>query len=1027
MKIKFKHQAYQLAAVQAVIDCFEGQTKSSGQTYRIDPGKSRKNTALGMEYFDGLKNHSFSITENGILSNIQNVQKGLNIPQSSNLKNYYDIQKKKEVKSTYHPGANINLDIEMETGTGKTYCYLRTIFELNKQYGWNKFIIIVPSVAIREGVFHSIKNTAEHFAGDYGKKARPFVYNSKNLHEIEDYATEAGIGILVINIQAFNAAGKDNRRIYEKQDDFQSRRPIDVISANNPILILDEPQKMGGDATLKALPKFKPLFILRYSATHSIRHNLIYRLDALDAYNQKLVKKIGVRGISVRGLKGNNSYMYLEGIDISKSDPIARIEIEVRLKSGEIKRKTLKLGKGARLVDESNGLAQYDGLVISEIDAVNDVVEFKNGEQLNSGDATGDVDETTKRRIQIREVINAHLAKEQELFSRGVKVLSLLFIDEVIKYRDYSREDTKGEYARIFEEEYEIAKQDFLNQLALGDEKYREFIQRDANDKIHKGYFSIDKKTKRDKEPEVKGDESDDADAYDLILKDKEKLLGFDEPTRFIFSHSALREGWDNPNVFVIGMLKHSNNDVSRRQEVGRGLRLCVNQNGDRIDEPAIVHDVNVLTVVTSESYHDFVDNLQKEIAAIISSRPQKANKEYFVGKVIRAEAGNITINEQIAHQIYKYLLKNDYINDDDTISESYKESKSNGTLADLPADLAPYKDEIFALTDAVFDPSMLPKIPDDRKPKPVKFNIDNFNKSEFQKLWKRINHKAIYFVKFKEDELIEKCVSALNKELNVDRLIYYVESGTQKDQVSDTQLRAGEGFIDGSTRTEKEGVTSGSNVKYDLLGEISEKTELPRKTIAAILTKILPAIFGQFKLNPESFIAKASTLINEQKSTAFVEHISYNVVEGEYDTSIFTADKTRQDFSQASEKLKKHIYDYVVTDSQVERNFANALENSSEVIVYAKLPKGFKIPTPVGDYNPDWAVSFEEGSVKHIYFVAETKGNMSSLSISKLEQSKIDYAKKFFQTIIEKGDQNPVKYSKVTSYNDLMNLVKNE
>jgi type III restriction enzyme len=515
----------------------------------------------------------------------------------------------------------------METGTGKTYCYIKTIFELNKRYGWNKFIIMVPSIAICEGVNKSLADTADHFAQSYGKKARFFIYNSKHLHRIESFSSDAGINVMVINTQAFAAKGANNRRINDELDDFQSRKPIDVISSNRPILILDEPQKMEGKVTIGDIPKFKPLAILRYSATHKTTHNKIHRLDALDAYNQKLVKKIAVRGISVKGLAGTTAYLYLESIEISPKAPIARLEIEVKQASGLIKRMTFRLIKGSNLYDISSKLEQYQGFVISQIDYTQDTVEFTNGHILTAGEATGDNTEATLRRIQIRETIKAHLEKEKQLYAQGIKVLSLFFIDEVVKYRDYSQPDDNGEYARIFEEEYELLKEEYLEDLPLeGMEAYCQYLKDIATSRTHEGYFSVDKKNgNKLKNPEniklvkdevtgQKTDVSDDVDAYDLILKRKEQLLSLAEPVRFIFSHSALREGWDNPNVFVICMLKHSDNTVSRRQEVGRGLRLCVNQNGDRVDHPSIVHEVNVLTVVANESYESFVDNLQKDI-----------------------------------------------------------------------------------------------------------------------------------------------------------------------------------------------------------------------------------------------------------------------------------------------------------------------------------------------------------------------------------------------------------------------------
>jgi type III restriction enzyme len=600
VKLKFKVQPYQTQAVTAVVDCFAGQPMSNGITYRMDPGRKAQTSA----FEEGFKNADLALTELQVLANIKDVQRRQNLPLSDKL-----------VASA---GCRINLDIEMETGTGKTYCYIKTIFEMNKRYGWSKFIVMVPSIAIREGVHKSLQITADHFTESYGKKARFFIYNSKRLHELESFSSDAGINVMVINIQAFAARGADNRRIYEELDDFQSRKPIDVIASNRPILILDEPQKMEGAATMEALPKFKPLMILRYSATHKTQHNRVHRLDALDAYNQKLVKKIAVRGIQTRGLAGTNAYLYLEGIEISKKAPVARLEIEVKLASGEIKRQLRRLEFRDDLFAESGELDQYrDGFTISQIDARNDTVEFTNGVVLQAGEATGDVSERDIRRIQIRETIKAHLDKEKQLFAQGIKVLSLFFIDEVVKYRDYAQPDEKGEYARVFEEEYELLKAEYLAELAIDNDAYRKHLAGIDAAKTHNGYFSIDKKTNRLKDPSVgaRSVDSDDVDAYDLILKDKERLLSFAEPTRFIFSHSALREGWDNPNVFVMCMLKHSDNTVSRRQEVGRGLRLSVDQNGDRMDNPAVVHDINVLTVVASESYRNFVAGLQKEIA----------------------------------------------------------------------------------------------------------------------------------------------------------------------------------------------------------------------------------------------------------------------------------------------------------------------------------------------------------------------------------------------------------------------------
>jgi type III restriction enzyme len=1007
VKLKFKVQPYQTQAVTAVVDCFAGQPMSTGITYRIDPGRKAQTSA----FEEGFKNADLALTELQVLANIKDVQRRQNLPVSDKL-----------VTSA---GCRINLDIEMETGTGKTYCYIKTIFEMNKRYGWSKFIIMVPSIAIREGVHKSLQITADHFTESYGKKARFFIYNSKRLHELESFSSDAGINVMVINIQAFAARGADNRRIYEELDDFQSRKPIDVIAGNRPILILDEPQKMEGAATMEALPKFKPLMILRYSATHKTQHNRVHRLDALDAYNQKLVKKIAVRGIQTRGLAGTNAYLYLEGIEISKKAPVARLEIEVKLASGEIKRQLKRLEFRDDLFAESGELDQYrDGFTISQIDARNDTVEFTNGLVLQAGEATGDVSERDIRRIQIRETIKAHLDKEKQLFAQGIKVLSLFFIDEVVKYRDYAQPDEKGEYARVFEEEYELLKAEYLAELAIDNDAYRKHLAGIDAAKTHNGYFSIDKKTNRLKDPAVgaRSVDSDDVDAYDLILKDKERLLSFAEPTRFIFSHSALREGWDNPNVFVMCMLKHSDNTVSRRQEVGRGLRLSVDQNGDRMDNPAVVHDINVLTVVASESYKNFVAGLQKEIADTLTSRPRKATEAYFTGKTITTDAGPIEITPAMAKQIYRYLVKNDYSDDADQITSAYHQAKEAGTLAALPDELKAHADQIFQIIDSVFSDAQLPKVEDGRKPKTNPLN-ENFEKKEFQELWRRINQKAVYRVEFDSEELVRKCVSALDSQLRVTPLQYTVQTGIQGDGLTDEQLKAGDGFAVTGSTTERGGSVH-SLVKYDLLGKIAENTELTRKTAAEILTGIQASVFGQFKENPEHFITEASRIIAEQKATMVIERLAYDGLAERYDVDIFTANQTGQDFSKASAKFKRHVYDYVVTDSEIERKFADELDIASEVVVYAKLPRGFLIPTPVGDYNPDWAISFKEGSVKHIYFVAETKGTMSSMKLREIENTKIACARKFFDEIGQRVTEDRVKYDVVTSYEKLMDIV---
>lgn len=1032
----FKHMAYQAEAVAAVLDCFKDQPRRSGFRYRLDPGVIKKDDRIKQDYeLEAYRNEELALLPAELLMNINEVQKqamakNAAVKMESTLRDAYGKDWFDGGKIAPAKVCPYNLDVEMETGTGKTYVYIKTMFELNKQYGWSKFIVMVPSIAIREGVYKTFQDTADHFKGDYNTKANVFIYNSKHLDKLESFSSNAGIEIMIINTQAFNATGKDARRISMELDEFQSRRPIDVIAANRPILILDEPQKMEGKKTLESLTKFNPLFTLRYSATHKTVHNLVHRLDALDAYNNKLVKKIAVRGISVRNLPGTSDYLYAEQIRVSPSKPPqARLGIEHKTASGVIKRKTIWADKGLNLLDASGGVAAYDGYVISEIDANLNEVQFTSKPSIRIGHVHGDVTETTLRRIQIRETIKAHLEKERRLFGQGIKVLSLFFIDTVSKYRLYTDDGPKGgEYADMFEEEYNRA----VGELGtLDNAEYLKYLGRDDASKIHQGYFSMDKKGRmKDPKETARGEFAgqangeDSVDAYDLILKDKGRLLSIEEPVRFIFSHSALREGWDNPNVFQICTLKKSNNDISRRQEVGRGLRICVNANGDRMDDPATVHAINVLTVVASESYEDFVDAFQKETRDSLKARPKKADEAYFTGKIFEIDgADNVLVTEVMAKALYRYLLKNDYTDDSDHITEAYHTAKNDGELASLPEALVPYSDQVFALIDSVLSDGGLPEIDNDLAKLENHLNENNFAKKEFQTLWKSINRKAVYLVDFDTEELIAKCVKAIDKDVRVSPLKYAVKGGEQNEKISADDLQSGDSF--GQEVREDQLVfdhgSGGSAIRYDLIGMVAKETDLTRNTVGRILQGINIAVFSTYKTNPEMFISEVSKAITDEKATAVVEHISYNLLDETFgDADIFTKSVSLPDGLKRAREATKHVYDYVVSDSKVEREFSGNLDASSDVIVYAKLPGGFYIPTPVGNYNPDWAIAFEENSVKHIYFVAETKGTMRSMDLRGKEVGKIECARQFFKKM-----QSPnVKYDVVDSYDSLIDLV---
>lgn len=1021
MKFKFKVQPYQTDAVNAVIEVFNGQPKYEPLSYIRDLGKNYQQS-IDENGDIGYKNAVIQLSENQLLDNIRKLQSQSNIKMSDKL-----------IKDL---GA-CSLDIEMETGTGKTYVYIKTMFELNKRYGWSKFIVVVPSIAIREGVKKSFEITADHFMEHYHKKARCFVYNSANLNELDKFSSNSDITVMIINTQAFatslkeGANNKEARIIYSKRDNFQSRRPIDVISANRPIIILDEPQKMGGTVTQNALKKFNPLFSLNYSATHTRQHNLIYVLDALDAYNNQLVKKIEVKGFDIKNLGGTDNYLFLESIILSsKKPPMARIEFEVKY-SDHIKRETRILGADDDLYSLSKNMEQYRGYRISEVDPIRNTVTFTNGETIHTGEVVGDISETDFRRVQIRETIRSHFEKEKELYSRGIKTLSLFFIDEVAKYRQYDDDgnEINSLYGEIFEQEYT----DILNEyITLYNTPYEQYLSNIETSRTHAGYFSIDKKGHKIDSTLKRGkDESDDISAYDLILKDKERLLSFENPVRFIFSHSALREGWDNPNVFQICTLKHGGSSpTQKRQEVGRGLRLCVDKNGDRMDKDTLgnlVQQVNQLTVIASDGYRDFVKSLQEGIREDLYERPTKATAEYFIGKTIKIGGTDITISDKQGKDIYRYLIRNDYIDDDDKITEQYRADSENGCFAPLPESCKDIADGIHALIKGIFDEKALddmvgnahsPKMPD---------NVlnDNFWKKEFQTLWNYINHKYAYRVEFDSEELIKKAVEHINDKMYVARLQYTVTRGTQKQNLSNDELKSGEGFSAEKSRTFTLDRAKISSVKYDLIGKIAEGTKLTRHSAAKILSSVRPDIFAMFRNNPEEFITKAIRLIDEEKASMIVDHISYNLTDGKYDSNIFTAEKNT-DISRAY-RSKKHIQDYVFTDGyakdgkSVERKFAEDMDISEEVCVYAKLPKGFSIPTPVGNYSPDWAVAFYEGTVKHIYFIAETKGTMDSLNLKPIEKAKIDCAEKLFAQL----SGADVVYDRVDSYQALLNMMK--
>ena len=1015
MKLQFKQQPHQQDATEAVVRVFAGQDKTRLRKetlgrYIENPGQIDEKQIVE-EMF---ANQKIQLDSGRLLKNIQELQRAQGLPVSGNLE-----------------GNHLNLTVEMETGTGKTYVYTKSMFELNRLYGWSKFIIIVPSIAIREGVLKSLEITADHFQEIYGQKLRFFAYDTKNksnLVNIKKFAQSGEIEVIVMNYHVFAQRGTNHLKIDKPLDALQSQKPIDIIKGVRPILIIDEPQRLGPTAESK-LSDFNPLFITRYSATHKEEFNKIYRLDAIDAFNQKLVKKIRVKGITTQGSTGTSGYLYLDQIHISaKEYPKASVMMEIETKQGTgLKKKIQKIKEGDNLYELSGELEQYKGFTVKEISAQSNTVNFTNGTSLEVGQVIGNVDEAHIRRIQIREAIASHIEKERELYSWGIKVLTLFFIDEVAKYRKYDDAGThlvgEAEYEQIFEEEYARA----VGQQSLLHPAYQKYVSRFTPQEIHNGYFSIDKQGKAVDSAEKKGQEgSDDISAYDLIMKDKERLLSFSEPTRFIFSHSALREGWDNPNIFQICTLRHGSSVISKRQEIGRGLRIAVNQDGIRMDRDFLEQrffEVNTLTVIANESYDTFSRELQKEIVDSLSYRPTSVEVSVFKDRVLNGANGEkFTFDERSAMRLISYLEGQGYLDEDYKITDTLVKDIESGDVR-YPDTFDPYKDSLSKILMEVHSTSAF-KATDNEfahnyHERDVKPN-ENFYKKEFQELWSRIKGKTVYDVAFDTEELIDACVREIDMNLNVHRITIQVTSGEQNNELTDMSVREKSTMRKTSSQMHQAESLLG-DIRYDVLAEIGKGAQVTRRTVAHILQRISAVKFSLLQINPEHFIREVSRIIQEQKASTLINHITYREIDQSYGDDIFTINTLRGKIGENIFPASKHIYPVVQTDSKTEYSFAEELDTGDDqVLVYAKLPRGFKIPTPVGNYNPDWAIVFDEDSVKHVYFIAETKGSMSSLQYKDVEKLKIGYARKHFSSLNKKD----VQYEVVNTYEDLMQKV---
>lgn len=962
MKLKFQSDlAYQRQAIDSVVDIFKGQTiKHSEFTVSYGEDAGMIQTGLGIGNF-------LELNENEILKNVQEIQARNGLPHSEFLN-------------------GMNFTVEMETGTGKTYVYLRTIYELNKKYGFTKFVIVVPSIAIREGVYKSLQITEEHFNELYDRQPLEyFIYDSDKLDRVRNFATATTIQVMIINIDAFRKSFIDPEKedkanvIHRPNDRLNGYKPIEFIQETNPIVIIDEPQSVDTTEKLKeAIRSLNPLCTLRYSATHVDKYNMVYRLDAVDAYNEKLVKKIEV--MSVRSEESFN-VPYIKLLEVKERK--AKIELDVETR-GKIRRTTRTVKYGDDLFDISGEREIYRNYIIEQIDWTegNESIEV-NGNILRIGSSIGDIDDDSIKRFQIQQTIEEHLDKELCLNHRGIKVLSLFFIDKVANYRDYDSEGNpiKGKYAVMFEEEYKSLIQKPKYQTLFKDID----IETDV-EKVHNGYFAQDKKGRL---KDTRGNTQADSDVYSLIMKEKERLLSFSEPLRFIFSHSALREGWDNPNVFQICTLKESSGTyVSRRQEIGRGLRLAVNQNGERVSD----YNVNTLTVMANESYEDFVANLQKEVEKETGITFGKIEKHIFAKLAYYDEEKeeSITLGYALSKKLYEDLKEKGYIDKKDIATSKLKEGLENYSVQ-IAEEFVPWRSAILNELKRITE--RLP-IKDASKKKKVKINKAIIDSKEFLELWEKIKYKTVYSIDFDSDELIQNAISSIRNMNKIDkvRIIGRKDEISRMDRITGLQIS-----------TLREGVKDYVSVQHklpDVITELQNRTNLTRKSIVQIL--IGCKRLEDFKNNPQKFIEEVTKIILREMKLILRDGIKYYKMDDEYyAVELFQNQELLAYLNENAIESSKSPYDYVIYDSDIEASFAKRFESDENVKVYVKLPNWFKIETPIGNYTPDWAVVInnKDGEEK-LYFVLETKGTDIEEFLRTPEIAKIEFARKHFEAI---------------------------
>lgn len=961
MKLKFNSElAYQRQAIDSVVDIFKGQTvKQSNFTVSFGEDAGMIQTEKGIGNF-------LELTEEEILKNVQEIQIRNGLPRSERLD-------------------GMNFTVEMETGTGKTYVYLRTIYELNRKYGFTKFVIVVPSVAIREGVYKSLQITEEHFRELYDNQPLEyFIYDSNKLDRVRSFATATAIQVMIINIDAFRKSFVDPEKedkaniIHRPNDRLNGYKPIEFIQETNPIVIIDEPQSVDTTPKSKeAISALNPLCTIRYSATHADKYNMVYRLDAVDAYNQKLVKKIEV--LSLRSEESFN-VPYVKLVEVKERKAKIEIDAEVR---GKVKRTVKTVKYGDDLYDISGERELYRNYIVEQIDWTegNESIEI-NGHVLRIGDAIGDIDDDTIKRFQIRLTIEEHLNKELRLRHKGIKVLSLFFIDKVANYRVYDADGNpqKGKYALMFEEEYKKLIQKPKYRSLLNDVDIDTHVE-----KVHNGYFAQDKKGKF---KDTKGDSEADSDIYSLIMKDKERLLSFNEPLRFIFSHSALREGWDNPNVFQICTLKDSSGTyISRRQEIGRGLRLAVNQNGERVQN----ENINILTVIANEVYEEFVSGLQSEIEKETGITFGKIEDHVFakLAFIDGETEEQVSLGYDLSKKLHQELKEKRYIDENNKATSMLKEALENYSI-DISEEFKPWENAI--LNELKRLTEKLP-IKDGTKKKIVKLNKAVYHSEDFLELWEKIKYKTVYTINFDSDELIQNAIREIQKMKKIDkpRLI------SRKDVISSMDRLTGL-----ETATLREGVEDyvmEEHVLPDVITELQNRTNLTRKTIVKILLSCKR--LDDFKNNPQKFIEEVSRIILRQMKLVLRDGVKYHKLDNDYyAVELFKNEELQAYLNDNAIKSSKSPFEYVIYDSDVEESFAKRFESDESVKVYVKLPSWFQIETPIGNYNPDWAAVINKDGEEKLYFVIETKGTDIEEFLRTPEIAKIEFARKHFKAL---------------------------